>query len=189
LKTATRFLELFAIVLLCGLWPAAAFSQALEVVADFGAPEGMEPYGGLVEARDGYFYGTTASGGIGFGTIFRVDLTGTVETLFLFSGANGNRPEGALLQASDGLLYGTTRLGGSSLKGTIFKFNPANGVFTLLRSFTGSDGGEPRAGLVEAADGYLYGTTTIGGLSGCGVTTCGTVFRITRAGAFNTVVK
>jgi uncharacterized repeat protein (TIGR03803 family) len=49
-----------------------------------------------------------------------------------------------------------------------------------LYSFTnGVDGAGPWAGLVEASDDNLYGTTTRGGTHGTG-----TVFRITKSGEF-----
>ncbi len=186
--TEVRPLVLGVLVLVAGsATPSAA--QSFEVLADFGAPEGMQPFGGLIEASDGYYYGTTGGGGVGFGTIFRVDSNGELQTLFLFSGPDGSRPEGPLVQASNGSLYGTTRMGGAAGKGTIFRFNPAGaGTFTLLRSFGGSDGAEPRSGLVEGADGDLYGTTSTGGLS-CATTTCGTIFRLTLSGTFTTVLK
>ena len=54
----------------------------------------------------------------------------------------------------------------------------ASGVLTPLWSFTGgNDGGLPLAGLVQASDGNLYGTTVGGGTNGYGV-----VFRITTNG-------
>src|SRR5271166_2294120 len=57
-------------------------------------------------------------------------------------------------------------------------------VFTTLHSFNGSDGGSddnaPCAGLIQAADGDFYGTTSEGGASGgCYGRGCGTVFKIT----------
>lgn len=49
---------------------------------------------------------------------------------------------------------------------------------TTIYSFTcGTDGGYPAAGLVEATDGALYGTTTLGGANGLG-----TVFRFSSSG-------
>jgi uncharacterized repeat protein (TIGR03803 family) len=50
-------------------------------------------------------------------------------------------------------------------------------VLTTLASFSGTNGANPDAGLLQAADGLLYGTTTGGGSSNLG-----TVFRISPAG-------
>lgn len=54
---------------------------------------------------------------------------------------------------------------------------PAAGTERVLYSFTGgNDGGNAATGLVVDHNGNLYGTTVIGGAS-----TCGTVFKLTRA--------
>jgi uncharacterized repeat protein (TIGR03803 family) len=46
-----------------------------------------------------------------------------------------------------------------------------------------TDGGTPYAGLISDAKGNLYGTATVGGKStGCGGSSCGVVFRVTKAG-------
>src|SRR5258708_4929731 len=50
-------------------------------------------------------------------------------------------------------------------------------AFTTLHSFDGTDGAGPYAGLIQATDGNLYGTTYQGGVSGAG-----TVFQITTGG-------
>jgi uncharacterized repeat protein (TIGR03803 family) len=50
-------------------------------------------------------------------------------------------------------------------------------TFTTVHSFTGAEGANPYAGLVQGADGNLYGTTTDGGAYGSG-----NVFRMTAAG-------
>ena len=46
--------------------------------------------------------------------------------------------------------------------GTVFELTP-NGTLITLHSFSGSDGKFPSAGLVQAANGKLYGTTEQGG--------------------------
>ena len=50
-------------------------------------------------------------------------------------------------------------------------------TFTTVHSFTGAEGANPYAGLVQGADGNLYGTTTDGGANGSG-----NVFRVTTSG-------
>ena len=70
------------------------------------------------------------------------------------------------------MLYGTTPNGGlitckisvggqTAGCGTIFQFG-LGGQLTTLYNFGGPDGTSP-AGLVQGADGNLYGTTSIGG--------------------------
>lgn len=50
-------------------------------------------------------------------------------------------------------------------------------TFTTLHNFDGTDGKVPEAGLVQATNGNLYGTTGSGGTSNFG-----TVFKITAGG-------
>ncbi len=73
--------------------------------------------------------------------------------------------------------------------GTVFKITPS-GTLTTLYSFTGGDDGiHPLAGLVQTADGNLYGTTGFGGLNGtrCPGDGCGTVFKIALSGTLTTL--
>jgi uncharacterized repeat protein (TIGR03803 family) len=63
------------------------------------------------------------------------------------------------------------------------------GVLTTLHSFAGAgDGNWPVGGLVQGADGSLYGTTKLGGVrnSACSFG-CGTIFKITTSGTLTTL--
>src|ERR1035441_7771361 len=55
-------------------------------------------------------------------------------------------------------------------------------TFTTLHSFDGTDGAAPYAGLVQATDGNLYGTTTY-----YGANDVGTVFKIPTSGTLTTL--
>lgn len=59
----------------------------------------------------------------------------------------------------------------------------------ILYTFTGtSDGGMTYAGLISDAKGNLYTTTPIGGKStGCGGSSCGNVFRLTKGGQWTSL--
>lgn len=57
-------------------------------------------------------------------------------------------------------------------------------LVTNLASFTGANGAQPVAPLIQATDGNFYGTTTNGGASGYG-----TVFKMTSAGALTTLLS
>jgi uncharacterized repeat protein (TIGR03803 family) len=175
-------------------------SGTLTTLYNFGPPpSGTLPLAPLVQASDGNFYGTTNEGGTnGGGTLFKITPNGTLTTLHNFcsqSGcADGANPGGALVQGTDGNLYGTTSAGGNpactsnSGCGTIFKIT-TTGTLTTLHSFDLTDGGNPSAGLIQATDGNFYGTTYFGGASNsnCTTGTCGTVFKVTPAGALTTL--
>jgi uncharacterized repeat protein (TIGR03803 family) len=95
-----------------------------------------------------------------------------VETvLYSFSGGvNGFWPEAPLIQATDGKLYGTTNSGGTGSTcpggcGTIFSITTSGSLTPLYNFCTNgiwpscSDGYNPVAGLFQATNGALYGTT------------------------------
>src|SRR5579859_998716 len=78
-----------------------------------------------------------------------------------------------------GAMAGATALMGMMLAAAIAA--PAQ-TFTTLLNFDGNDGDYPAAGLVQAINGNLYGTTYgCGGGFGCG-SDYGTVFKITPVG-------
>jgi uncharacterized repeat protein (TIGR03803 family) len=164
---------------------------SLTVLYSFsGEDDGGNPQGGLVQGRDGNFYGTTAGGGAGsYGTVFKISTSGALTTLHSFTGTNdGSEPCAGLVQGSDGNFYGTTTGGGVFFEsgqpgiferfGTVFRIS-TNGEFASLFTFEGGNQGAfPYAGLVQGTDGSFYGTTA-GGLGGMG-----TVFRLSIEPAF-----
>jgi uncharacterized repeat protein (TIGR03803 family) len=119
-----------------------------------GGNDGGTPYAGLVQGRDGNFYGTTWAGGTnGYGTVFRIGINGALTSLYSFTGGNDSAalPAG-LVQGRDGYLYGT--IGGPHVFGVVSYGNvfriSTNGALTTLYSFTcGNDGAFPYAGLVQ----------------------------------------
>ncbi len=160
-----------------------------------GAPcsDGYGSYAGLVQATDGNFYGTTANGGdYGYGTLFRITAAGGFRKLHSFCPQetqvwcpDGGEPQDSLIQGIDGNLYGTNFYGGlPNGFGTIFKKSLAGGLTTFYSFCVTdcSDGADPVAGLVQAADGNFYGTTRNGGLYGNG-----TVFQINPIGVLTTL--
>jgi uncharacterized repeat protein (TIGR03803 family) len=102
--------------------------------------------------------------------------------------APGDGPN-ELIQGKDGLLYGTAWAGGFYGYGTVFKLNPDGTGFTVLKSFDNStSGGVPLHGLIQGADGALYGTTIAVGLNGAG-TGFGNLFKMNLDGSGFTVLK
>src|SRR2546421_27876 len=151
--------------------------------------DGGRPIAGVIQARDGLFYGTTICGGgtadctgLAAGTVFRLDARATApdgsafSPLHVFTGGDdGGSPYAPLMQAADGFLYGTTICGGGSSNcfdpnptgaghGTIFRISPITGALTTVHVFSGAtDGTSPYGALVQGRDGNLYGTTFCGG--------------------------
>ena len=115
----------------------------------------------------------------------------TFTALASFNGVNGTSPNG-VIQGADGNFYGTTMSGGANGQGTVFKLT-ADGTITVLYSFCSqvncTDGQLPAAGLVQGADGNLYGTTEAGGAYSQpdGVDSPGTIFKITPSGVLTTL--
>jgi uncharacterized repeat protein (TIGR03803 family) len=127
--------------------------------------DGTSPIGGLIQASDGKLYGTaTAGGASGAGTVFSLALDGTGFAVLrnLTAATDGSSPLD-ILEGSDGRLYGTATNGGVNSTGTIFRLNKDGTGFSVLRSLVlGTDGKNPQSGLIQATDGRLYGTTSVG---------------------------
>lgn len=190
----------FAIMLaFAAVLPAQA--QTLTTLYSFtGGADGAGPTG-VVRDSAGNLYGTTPYAGdlncgdhAGCGTAFKLDATGTLTLLHTFTGgADGASPVGTLLRDSAGNLFGTTYDGGnincylgSMGCGTVYKLDAA-GEKTMLYAFAGSvQGSLPNGGLVEDAQGNLYGTTAWGGAGSCNE--CGTVFKVRSTGGTETIL-
>lgn len=150
--------------------------------------DGSGPEAGLIADQAGNLYGTTVGGGAnGFGTVFRLAPDGTETVLYSFAaGGDGAYPHARLIMDGSGNFYGTTSGGGAggcggSGCGTVFKLAP-DGTETVLYVFGGgSDGGNPNAVIMDKS-GNLYGTTELGGGTGCYGSGCGTVFRLVPDG-------
>jgi uncharacterized repeat protein (TIGR03803 family) len=146
-----------------------------------GAPaDGQSPYGGLVQDRNGSFYGVTYVGGTyGVGTVFRMAADGTVTVLHSFAGgSDGANPRKSLVRGSDGRFYGTTAYGGASGNGVVFAIDTSGNESVLYAFGGGSDAQNPYGSLTLASDGNFYGLSVHGGANGLGA-----VFEVTPQGA------
>ena len=149
----------------------------LTVLANFFGGNGAYSsfYGGLVQGKDGNFYGAVGEGAYYDGAIIRIMTNGVLTTLVNFNVTNGIYPYGGLMQASDGNFYGTTYgVGSYGNNGTVFRMTPDGRLTTLVRF--GSTGGLPKTRLMQASDGNLYGTTI------------SSVFKMTLGGILTTLV-
>jgi uncharacterized repeat protein (TIGR03803 family) len=172
-----------ATVLLLGVMGVAAAAGTdlqYREIKSFGFTDlvGGSPVTPLVPGGNGTLYGTTVGGpNGGRDTIFKLNQDGSgYHVLRIFS--TGNTPW-APVTGTDGVFYGTTMSGGTNSYGTIFQINNDGSGYSVLHDFAsdGSDGYDPRAGLVEGTDGALYGTTGRGGSNDVG-----TVFKVNKDG-------
>jgi uncharacterized repeat protein (TIGR03803 family) len=128
----------------CAKLAAAQVFQEIYSFQLFGT-NGDGPYGGLVEAGDGNFYGTTFYGGTwDYGTIFRMRPDGVVTAIASFDATNTDQhPYTALVQGNDDNFYGSTG-------GALFSVTPAGRIAVV--------GGGSEGDLYSAPDRCLYGS-------------------------------
>jgi len=140
------------------------------------------PLAGLINVK-GMLYGTTGGGGTRVGTVFRITTTGRLKILHVFSGScsDGWIPQADLINVG-GTLYGTTSFGGyCNGVGTVYSITTSGQEKVLYRFKGGYDGANPQGGLIDV-NGSLYGTTALGGGSGCFGHGCGTIYSVTTTG-------
>jgi uncharacterized repeat protein (TIGR03803 family) len=158
--------------------------------------DGQGAVAGLVQATNGDLYGTTNAGGPNssfgdsYGSVFKITLPNDAFTsLYGFPIADGSADEvtAGLIQATNGYLYGATGDGGVNAGGSVFSITEGGGPARTIYSFCSNpslgvcdpgtissyDGDFPVAGLIQATNGDLYGTTEEGGINNGG-----TVFKI-----------
>ncbi len=116
-------------------------------------------------------YGMTQYGGLDHkGTIFHVNpsvKTMTVDYQFKLK-YKGKNPKCDIVAGNNGKYYGTASGGGLFDAGVIFEWDSTTNVYTELYDFTGTDGQDPRGGMV-LNNNKLYGFTRIGGANNFGV--------------------
>jgi hypothetical protein len=160
-----------------------------------GANDGIRPMSSLVADKAGNLYGTTYSGGSGFGgTVFMLSKPAPggawVESVLrsFISATDGCCPLAGLTIDSKGVLFGTAGHGGfPSGNGTVFSLTPpaqpgSGWVYAVLHTFDSSHGGNtPIGGVTLDCLGVLLGTTAAGGNRGSPCEDpngCGVAFRL-----------
>jgi uncharacterized repeat protein (TIGR03803 family) len=162
------------------------------------APDGNTPESGLVMDAKGVLYGTTYVGGTstlkGQGVVYSLASPSKgkpqiVETILhdfgRKSATDGANPASGVTLGSDGEIYGTTEYGGDQDQGTVYLLKPPASkgkewTEEVLYSFGAdpiNDGANPFGSLL-LYKGNLFGTTLIGGNTGCEGTGCGNVFEL-----------
>ncbi|WP_274474905.1 choice-of-anchor tandem repeat GloVer-containing protein [Mangrovimonas aestuarii] len=147
-------------------------SNTLSKKWDFDYINGGGPFGSLIEASNGKFYGMTYGGGENYqGVIFEYDLINNIYIKkYDFNDVDGIYPRGNLLEAVDGILYGMTSSGGSNGFGVLFEFEINTGNYNVELDFDGANLGRmPMGSLIQSSNGKLYGMTYQGGTSNYGV--------------------
>ena len=111
-----------------------------------GSVDGKQPSAGLTQVTDGNgntiaLYGATQAGGSkGYGTLFKVSLSGGFTRLYDFDNTTGSTPEITLLQHTTGILYGETFQGGSDGAGVFYSLDDKLPAFVSLVSTSGKVG-------------------------------------------------
>jgi uncharacterized repeat protein (TIGR03803 family) len=156
-----------------------------------GGTDGYLP-SGVVMDSSGNLYGPVAYGGPkGAGFIYELSAAGKMTLLHAFpaNSADGEVPGDIFLDSSDNL-YGLTATGGtgagcSPYCGTVFKL-AESGKETVVNL---SSAAWAPSGLIRDSAGNLYGTTVLGGGTGCDGVGCGTIFKINAAGQLTVLYK
>lgn len=134
---------------------------------------GENPYGDLVEATNGKFYGMTWLGGAligGGGVLFEFDpITGIYTVKKNLFWPTGDQASGNLVVGPTGNLYGMTGVNGGGSGGELFEYNIPGDNLTGLYNFTSPSGNYPKGSPVFATNGKIYGLTRGGGTANMGV--------------------
>lgn len=137
------------------------------------ATDGTNSTAGLVQGSNKFLYGVTSAGGTNnYGTLFKINTTGTTFTvLHNFDKGSGAVPFATPILHTSGKIYGVTQTGG-----------PVNSTYGVAYSF--DDGLKPFASLVVIWSGKV-GTSV--GILGQGFSTATGVKFGTGAGTFTIV--
>ncbi len=151
-----------------------------------GGSDGSFPAAPPIQASDGNLYGTNEGGTNNNGTVYKYSPSSGIFTVILNlnpDGSQGSFIEAPLVQGADGNLYGTAPVGGADDCGTIFKLSTSGTLLQVYSFPCGSGGNNPSSPLIQASDGNLYGTTSLGGTvtsQGECQSGCGTVFKMSH---------
>jgi uncharacterized repeat protein (TIGR03803 family) len=131
----------------------------------------------MTQASSGLLYGFSHVVNASTIELFSQSLSGTFQNIAsvtqpLFKQLGLGKP----LQATDGNLWICAFIGGSSNLGRVFSITTSGTVLDSF-SFNGTDGANPVNGLIQTADGTLYGTATKKGTSG-GTAASGAIYTI-----------
>jgi uncharacterized repeat protein (TIGR03803 family) len=162
-------------------------------VYDFtGRSDGASPGGNLVADSTGNIYGVAMYGqhesctAKGCGSVYALNVTsGEITVLHTFARISGGLNPVSIVRDSTGNLYGVTTAGGllgqcsqQAGCGTVFKID-SDGAFSIVHSFSATEGRTPLGKLLLDDSGNLYGVLLGGTLH----LLYGGVFRISPEGS------
>jgi uncharacterized repeat protein (TIGR03803 family) len=175
----------------------AAASGYKQLYAFKGTPDGASPYSGFA-ASGNTLYATTLNGStnycsqscsnycyLGCGTIFSVDSSGNEHVIYDFRGNFSSAHDGswpfAGLTPLNGQFFGVASSAGATAHGAVYTVS-TSGQEKIIYNFLGGTDAEAAEAPLVAYKNLLFGTSTIGGGSGCGGNGCGTVYRSDTSG-------
>ncbi len=149
-----------------------------------GTTDGSTPYGGVIQATDGNFYGANTNGGTNsYGTLFEITTAGKFSLLHTFDLTDGQFPYSALRQHTNGIIYGGTQLGGTGAAdafcnagvcGVLYSWTPTKAApFAALVSNSGKVGA--KIGIL-GQNFSRSSVVTFGSVAATAVTLSGTTF-------------
>ena len=129
-------------------------------------PFGSHPQSAFTEVNQ-FLYGTTSSGGLGFGTLYKVNLNRSAPTVIhAFTRSEGSTSPAKPL-FFENKFFGLTLDGGGYGRGIVYSVGIDGSDFQVLHSFTQEEGFYSQGDLVRV-DGRLYGTAYVGGPTNLG---------------------
>lgn len=143
------------------------------VLHHFADLTGSQPVGSLLVEATGSILGVASSGGVdGWGSLFRLEVSGSHELLFSFSGLGGTTPgaspRSGLVAGPGGDFYGATSAGGPSQRGVVFRID-AFAQYEKVADFSPQSGWAPSGAPVPVEKGGLLFPMARGGSSGLGL--------------------
>lgn len=118
-------------------------------------------------------WGMTSEGGkYGAGAIYKTDSFGNnLTNVHSFEFNKGEEPYySKICKATNGKFYGLTSDGGRRGDGVLFEYNDSTNEYKAIYEFTSYISGSlPLGGIIQAANGKLYGMTSEGGVNNKGV--------------------
>ena len=136
-------------------------------IHNMGTPPDADANARLIQASNGLLYGTTF-----YGEVFQISLTGLFKIVVP---GTFSRIQGGVAQVSDGNLWGTHAPTFDPNEGDLFEVSTSGSQLLEIPFDCSTIGGDPQ-GIIQGADGKLYGVNVTCGIDTTGHPASGTVF-------------